>query len=210
MKRLLFSLSLLLGCLSFCTAQSIYTKEFNNPKLEKKAAKWLKKGKWRNGFDKAVPDASVNATDFYVQYQRNPAQWQALFQWIAQTDLLSIPKGKHPIEGTTLVASVEDSKNGPLAKRQSESHYQHIDFQYVVRGTERFGLIEHTSSTPNCEWKPDVIHYDYDKEKARFIDSSPDRFFIFFPQDWHIAKIENDTDNQDIRVIVIKVDYIDD
>lgn len=210
MKRLVFSLSLLLVCISFCAAQDVYTKEFNQPKLEKKAIKWLKKGEWRNGFDKADPDASVNATDFYLQYQRNPAQWKALFKWIAQTDLLSIPKGKHPIEGTSLVASVEDSKNGPLAKRQSESHHQHIDFQYVVRGIERFGLIEHATSTPNCEWKPDVIHYDYNKEKTRFIDSSPDRFFIFFPQDWHIAKIENDTDDQDIRVIVIKVDYIDD
>ena len=145
-----------------------------------------------------------------MQYQRNPAQWEALFRWIAETDLLTIPKGKHPIEGTTLVASVEDSKNGPLAKRQSESHYHHIDFQYVVKGVERFGLIDHDSSTPNCEWREDVIHYDYAVDKARFIDSSPDRFFIFFPGDWHIAKIENDTDQQDIRVIVIKVDYIDD
>ena len=209
MKRLLFILSLVCLQWSFANAQT-YTKEFNNPRLEKKAAKWLKKGKWRNGFVKAGPDASVNATDFYLQYQRNPAQWEALFRWIAETDLLTIPKGKHPIEGTTLVASVEDSKNGPLAKRQSESHYHHIDFQYVVKGVERFGLIDHDSSTPNCEWREDVIHYDYAVDKARFIDSSPDRFFIFFPGDWHIAKIENDTDQQDIRVIVIKVDYIDD
>ena len=80
----------------------------------------------------------------------------------------------------------------------------------LVRGVERFGLIEHNSSKPNCQWREDVIHYDYDQQKARFIDSAPDRFFIFFPQDWHIAKVENDTDDQDIRVIVIKVDYIDD
>lgn len=208
-KRIILVLSFVLLHLSMGMAQDVYTKEFNNPKLERKAVKWMKKGKWREGF-MVNPDASVNATDFYVQYQRNPEQWQALFRWMATTDLKAIPKGKHPIEGTKLVASVEDSKNGPLEKRQSESHYHHIDFQYVVSGVERFGLIEHNSSTPNCKWREDVIHYDYDREKARFIDSSPDRFFIFFPQDWHIAKVENDTDDQDIRVIVIKVDYIDD
>lgn len=207
MRRLILTLSFLLA-MAGLQAQT-YTKEFNDPKLEKKAARWLKKGKWRQGFTKADADPSVNVADFYQQYQRNPQQWEALFRWCAETDLLSITKGKHPIEGTTLVASVEDSKNGPLEKRQSESHYHHIDFQYVVKGTERFGIIEHESSTPNCEWKPDVIHYDYDKQKARFMDSAPDRFFIFFPSDWHIAKVANDTDNQDIRVIVIKVDYVE-
>ena len=59
------------------------------------------------------------------------------------------------------------------------------------------------------QYKPDVIHYNYDAGRARFYDSTADKFFIFFPSDWHIAKIENDGYNQDIRVIVIKVDYID-
>lgn len=190
-------------------AQDCYTKQFDDAKLVKKAQKWSDKGKWKNGFDKATPHESVNLADFYTQYQRNPEQWKALFKWLATTDLLALPKGKHPIEGTTLVASVEDSKNGPLEKRQSESHYHHIDFQYVVKGIERFGIIEHNSSKPNCKYKPDVIHYDYDKEKLRVYDSTTDKFFLFFPSDWHIAKINNDTDNQDIRVIVVKLDYID-
>lgn len=108
-----------------------------------------------------------------------------------------------------MTVSVEDSKNDPLLRRQSESHYHHIDFQYVVKGIERFGIIEHNSSKPNCEYKPDVIHYDYDRSLARFYDSTPDEFFIFFPSDWHIAKVANDTNDQNIRVIVIKVDYFD-
>lgn len=171
----------------------------------------MAQGQWRNGFTKADPDTTVNAIDFYEQYQRNREQWDALFCWLDSTDVLTIPKGKHPIPGTTLVASVEDSKNAPLARRQSESHYQHIDFQWVVRGTERFALIDHDTSTPNCEWRPDVIHYDYNADRAMFIDSKPDRFLIFFPQDWHIAKIENtiEGDDQQIRVIVIKVDYVE-
>ncbi|MDO4160093.1 MAG: YhcH/YjgK/YiaL family protein [Prevotellaceae bacterium] len=208
MKTFIISFAMLLmPALLF--GQTCYTKEFSDKSLVKKARKWAKKGEWRNGFDAASPHKSVNLIDFYEQYQKNTAQWEAMFKWLASTDLLALPKGKHPIEGTSLVASVEDSENGELAKRKSESHYHHIDFQYVVKGIERFGIIEHNSSKPNCEYRPDVIHYDYDLSKARFYDSTPDRFFVFFPSDWHIAKVKNDTSDQKIRVIVIKLDYID-
>ena len=109
----------------------------------------------------------------------------------------------------TPVASVEDSENQELSKRKSESHYNHIDFQYVVKGTERFGIIEHLSSKENCEYKPDVMHYDYDKSLTRFYDSSPNKFFLFFPDDWHIAKVKTDKADQAIRVIVFKLDYVE-
>ena len=164
-----------------CAQEGLYTTSYaDNPKLVKKAEKWAKKGAWK-----------------------------ALFEYIAKTDLLTIPKGKHQIPGSDLTVSVEDSENGPLEKRQSESHYKHIDFQYVVKGVERFGIIDHLTSKPNCKYRPDVIHYDYDKSKARFYDSNPNEFFIFFPNDWHIAKINNDSNDQSIRVIVIKVDYVE-
>ncbi len=189
-------------------AQEVYTNSYDKDLVEK-AQQWVEQGEWRNGFTAAGPDSSVNLVEFYQQYQKNPEQWTALFKWLASTDLLAIEKGKHPIEGTELVVSVEDSNNSELEKRSSESHYHHIDFQYVVKGIERFGVLDHNSSTPNCEYKPDVIHYDYDVAKTRFFDSTTDKFIIFFPCDWHIAKINNDTDDQEIRVIVIKVDYID-
>lgn len=185
-----------------------YTQYYgNNPALIKEAEQWVASSAWQNGFTKAQPHKSVNLVDFYLQYQKNLEQWKALFGFLAHTDLLNIPRGKHPIPGTSLVVSVEDSKNSPLEKRRSESHNHHIDFQYVVKGVERFGIIDHYTSTPNCQYRPDVIHYDYEKDKTLFYDSTPNEFFIFFPRDWHIAKVANDTNDQNIRVIVVKVDY---
>ena len=193
-----------------CCKRGYYTQYYGDkPELIKEAKAWAESGIWRNGFDKAKPHSSVNLVDFYLQYQKNPQQWQALFDYLAKTDLLSIPKGKHKIPGSDLVVSVEDSRNEPLEKRRSESHNKHIDFQYVVKGTERFGVIDHYTSTPNCKYRPDVIHYDYAPQKARFYDSTPGEFFIFFPRDWHIAKVATDGEDQTIRVIVIKVDYKD-
>ena len=187
--------------------RAVYTREYNDKKLLKTAKKWLKKGEWRQGFEAADPHESVNIVDFYLQYQRNPEQWTALFKYLANTDLLALEKGKHAIPGSNLTISVEDSENGPLEKRNSESHYNNIDFQYCVKGTERFGIIDHVTSTPKDKYKKDVIHYNYDKERALFYDSTPDKFFIFFPGDWHIAKVNNDTKDQVIRVCVIKVEW---
>ncbi|MDD5862982.1 MAG: YhcH/YjgK/YiaL family protein [Prevotella sp.] len=206
MKKISLLLILFLAVIAL-HAQGYYTQYYHNPSLLTKAEEWMKSGEWRCGFTAADPHPSVNTIEFYEQYQKNPEQWKALFSWLAHTDLLTLPKGKHPIEGSNLVVSVEDDVNRPLEKRKSESHHHHIDFQYVVRGTERFGIIDHYTSTPNCRYKPDVIHYDYQVEKTRFMDSNPRQFFIFFPGDWHIAKIKNDTDDQQIRVIVVKVDY---
>ncbi len=192
-------------CVSLSAQKPYYTHECYDKKLIKEAKAWLKKGEWRQGFTAAGPHETVNIVDFYIQYKKNPEQWTKLFQYLAKTDLLSLPKGKHPIEGSDLVISVEDSENGPLEKRNSESHYNNIDFQYCVKGIERFGIIDHVTSVPKDKYKVDVIHYKYDKERTLFYDSTPDKFFIFFPGDWHIAKVNNDTDNQNIRVCVIKV-----
>ena len=207
-KTFLLSLILTFFVPSVYCQTTVFTQQYSNKSLVKKANKWLKSGKWRNGFNEASPEESVNSIEFYLQYKKNPQQWKALFKWLSENDLLAIEKGKHPIEGTTMTASVEDDENGDLSKRQSESHYNHIDFQFVVKGVERFGIIDHNSSTPNCAYKPDVIHYNYDVGKANFYDSSTAKFFIFFPCDWHIAKVNNDGTDQIIRVIVIKVDYI--
>jgi len=183
-----------------------YTQYYNNPELLKQAKIWVESGEWRQGFNGAAPHSSVNVIDFYQQYQRNPKAWQAMFRWLATHDLLAIPAGRHEIEGTDLVVSVEDSENRPLEKQNSESHYHHIDFQYVVSGVERFGVLDHYTSTPNCKYdaRKDVIHYNYKADRTRFYDSKPDEFFIFFPRDWHIAKINNSGNDQKIRVIVVK------
>lgn len=208
-KRLFLFCMTLVMSLAVVAQAPYYTRDFSDRKLCRTAQKWMKKGPWRHDFHKAEPHSTVNAVEFYRQYEKNPEQWRALFRWLADTDLLTIPAGRHKIEGSNLVASVEDGPNDPLEKRQSESHYHHIDFQYVVKGTERFALIDHQTSWPSCEYTPDVIHYNYDKRFAHFFDSTPDKFFLFFPCDWHIAKICTDKADQNIRVIVVKLDYID-
>ena len=144
---------------------------------------------------------------YWCAFFRIYPQWKQLFQWLAKTDLLALPAGQHPIPGTTMKANVEDGENDVLEKRGTESHRQYVDFQYVVKGNERFGLLDHVTSKPKAPYRPDIINYNYDVSKTKFVDSTPDRFLIFFPGDWHIAKIKTDKEDQKIRVVVVKVEY---
>lgn len=207
MKKFL-SLFILSACILTSYAQKgYYTRYIGDKALVETAKKWVAQGEWRSGFTKADPDESVNAVDFYEQYQKNPEAWRALFEWLQNTDLLAIPKGKHPIEGTQLVASVEDSKNDPIEKRKTESHYHNADFMFVVSGIEGFRLLDHYTSKANTEYKPDVIRYSYEPDKLKTLQSTPGKFIIFFPSDWHIAKVETPLPDQTIRVIVVKMPY---
>ena len=182
--------------------QQMCCKEFNNLQA------WVLGRSWAGKFN-ALPDVATNLYEFRSQYNKNKEQWDAAFHWLATQDIQHIQPGRHAIEGTTLVASVEDSENQPLAKRGTESHIKHVDLMYVVKGTERFGLLDHASSKlvkdlPERDFKG----YEYDLAKAYFFDSTPERFIVFFPSDWHIAKVKTDKADQTIRVIVIKLDYI--
>lgn len=207
MKKLLI---LMLAVMPIVAAAQTYTTPYSRTE-QKKALKWAKQGKWCNGFNKAKPDKTVNFADFRRQYERNTDQWKALFKWLQETDLLALKAGNHKIPGTTMTASVQDDTNKPMASVQSESHRKKIDFQYVVSGTEGFAVIDHDTSKPNCEYseRGDVIHYDYQADKARTFTNQKGHFNLFFPGDWHIAKIVTGKAkaNDPFRVVVIKVDY---
>ena len=212
MKKILTTLALC-SLLSLSAGAQIYTNEYPQ-ELQKLAAKWVKKGEWKNGFTKAVPADNVNLVEFYIQYQRNPEQWKALFKWLQENDLLSVPSGRIPIPGTELTVSVEDSENwcseqDLKAGKGSESHQQKIDFMYVVKGTEGFCRLDHDTSTPNNTYtlEKDRWEYNFDADRLERFVSVPGTFNIMFPCDWHIAKVKTQEGDQKLRVLVVKVKY---
>ena len=196
---------------ALCSAKKkkcIYTNTYTDKKLTEKARQWIDSGAWRNGFTKASPHESVNVTDMYLCYHKSPETWNAMFAWLQQTDLLNIKAGKHRIPGTNLIASVEDSKNEELSKRKSESHRFNIDFMLVVKGTEGFRRLDHNSSTPSTTYKYDVVRYNYKPELCEKIEVGENQFIVMFPDDWHIAKVKTESNNQSIRVIVVKIPFL--
>lgn len=207
-KTILFCI---LCALCLCANSQIYTNQY--PKeMQKLAAKWAKKGAWRHGFDKASPAPTVNLPEFYIQYHRNPEQWDALFCWLQDTDLLAIPAGRTPIPGTQLTVSVEDGDNWCSQEdlqngKGSESHRQKIDFMFVVRGYEGFCLLDHETSSPLSDYKPDRLEYHFAYDRLLQFENIPGTFNIMFPCDWHVAKVKTSHESQTLRVLVVKMDY---
>ncbi len=202
--------ALLLGVVGM-TAQT-YTHTY--PKaVEKAASRWVKQGSWKGTFTKAVPAPTVNATEFCIQYNRNPNQWNALFAWLQANDLKALAPGRIAIGTTGLTASVEDGtnwcsesdlKNG----KGSESHREKIDFMMVVDGVEGFALLDHDSSEPIGDYRPDVEHYRFDAARLKRFESIPGTFNIMFPCDWHVAKVKTGKVGEHVKVIVVKMDYV--
>ena len=213
MKKITKIAACLLAALMISSGANAQTYTNQYPKkLQKLAHKWVKKGEWKNGFTKAIPAPTVNEVEFYLQYNKNPEQWQKLFEWLQNTDLLAIPGGKQPIPGTDLTVSVEDSENWCSqsdleAGKGSESHWQKIDFMYVVKGKEGFCRLDHETSTPNIEYlaKKDRMEYTFDAGKLEHFESIDGTFNIMFPCDWHVAKVKTSEASQKLRVLVVKM-----
>ena len=171
---------------------------------KKQARHWTKQGEWANGL-KAIPHPSTNYVEFASQYQKNQMVWDKVFQWLATHDLLTIPAGRYDIDGRNYI-NVQDAKTQDVSKRKIEGHRHGIDLQYVVKGTERFGITSAKYATPETEYVPDVTFYK--AKKIKYVDSTPDCFFMFFPEDYHQALVKAGEIPEKIRVIVAKIEYL--
>ena len=76
----------------------------------------------------------------------------------------------------------------------------------LPKGTERFGITSAEYAEPITEYKPDVTFYK--AKKIKYVDSTPDTFFMFFPKNFHQALVKAGKEPEEIRVIVAKIEYI--
>lgn len=170
------------------------------------AQKWSKTGEWKNGF-KPTPYKATDYQEFYNQYHKNKELWNKLFNWLGCHDLVTIPAGQYTIDGERCFVKISDPMTRPLSQCKIESHRHYIDLQYVAQGTERFGHVKNMNdATPLAPYKPDIINYNSDKVK--FMNSTPDIFFLFFPRNLHLAMGQAKKNPEKVRLIVAKIEYV--
>jgi YhcH/YjgK/YiaL family protein len=173
------------------------------------AKAFVKKGTWRNGFTAAKPHKSTDWTEFATQYQKNQATWDSVFNWLATTNLDSLPAGKYPICGITY-ARIQEANTRPDEQCRIESHRKYIDFQWTVRGTERLGKYDHEQVWPATPYnaKQDFRRYEVkDGEKPKYFKSNSKTFFIFFPNDYHQAMLQVGGKKAALRKVIVKIEY---
>lgn len=164
---------------------------------------WYEKKEWLQGWN-ILPDASVNKRNFAIYYHKNPRHWDQAFHFLKSAQLQELPLGKQELEGEHLFVSVAEYFGKQKPDVLYESHKKYIDIQYVVKGEEIMGLTtldKVTIRDPYNEEK-DIAFYDFDG--GDYLKATPEKFFLFFPEDVHRPSITSG-DSVLVRKIVVKV-----
>ena len=200
MKRFLLLTSAFFILLSSFTPAAAQQKNLTKREVKK----WYKKKEWLNGAV-ALPHKSIDKKEFARQYQLNKAYWDKAFAFIKNQDLLTLAKGKYPIDGDNVFASITDDPSKDFDKTNWESHRKYIDLQFIIAGEEKMGVWPVAKATVIKEYddKKDVANYT---AKGKFYVGTPTTFFLFFPTDAHRPNI-TPGGNKVVKKLVIKIRY---
>ena len=198
MKKLFLSALYFGTSFLFMTAVAQNTNEWT----KNKSKKWFKEKEWLGGLE-LKPHKTVDVQEFARQYHLNKSYWDKAFAFLKNTDLNKIAKGKYPIDGENVYASVTADSSKNFDKTNWESHRKYIDIQYVINGEEKIGVYPVSKATVTKEYddKKDAANYSAD---GKLYSATPGTFFIFFPSDAHRPNITPDG-NKVVKKIVIKV-----
>ncbi|MBQ7212945.1 MAG: YhcH/YjgK/YiaL family protein [Bacteroidales bacterium] len=175
---------------------------------DKKIQKWVDKKGWSHGFT-AMPWNKTDMREFATQYAKNRELWDSVFEWMASHDLAKMPAGRYEIAGDRCFINVQDAQTKPASQSKIESHLKYIDLQYVVTGTERFGVASAEIATVSEPLRGDNIYYTAPAEKMIYGDSDPSIFFLFFPKNFHQPLLQAGRAG-DVRKVVAKIEYVRD
>jgi len=167
-----------------------------------KAKKWFKKKEWLSGLQLKA-HKSTDVQEFARQYHLNKKYWDEAFAFLKNQDLDKIAKGKYPIDGDNVFASVTTDSTKDFDKTNWESHRKYIDLQYVINGEEKMGVcpVSKATVTKPYDEKRDAANYS---AAGKIYSATPRTFFMFFPSDAHRPNITPGGNKID-KKIVIKV-----
>ncbi|MGC2047286.1 MAG: YhcH/YjgK/YiaL family protein, partial [Gallionella sp.] len=124
------------------------------------------------------------------------------FEYVRNTDLLSLAPGCYPIIGEDLLAIVEHMPGRTRAEAKLECHRRYIDIQLVLEGTDEMGwkaLSECRDPVSDYSAERDIRFFH--DAPATWIATPPSAFCIFFPEDAHAPLVSAGQ----VRKVVFKI-----
>lgn len=122
------------------------------------------------------------------------------------TDLSSLPVGRHDIDEDNVFAIINEYTTKPFEECDPESHRDYADIQIMVTGTEKFGYAPLNGQQPSVAYneEKDVALYSIPEEDLSYIRLSPGQFIIFFPTDIHQPEVYNKAPEL-VKKLVLKI-----
>jgi len=129
--------------------------------------------------------------------------------WILNTDLLALPKGKIVVDGANVYANRDTYVARPLEECFFENHENYIDIQIVLKGKEVIGYthISNPTLVKTVEYnaEKDVTKYNYDPKGAVFF-TVEEGFALVYTEDVHLAKCKADDEIVEKLVVKVKIE----
>lgn len=170
---------------------------------EKQLTEWFQAGEWKSGWQ-VSSDESVNQREFAVQFFKNRERWEKAFHFLKTSDLKNISLGRHELEGDALYANIDEYVTKNENDTRFEAHRKYADIQYLVFGEENIGVTVFENTMENISYSDEKDIAFLTAPQNNYKLASPERFFVFFPDDAHRPCVKAE-ENIKIRKVVVKV-----
>lgn len=173
---------------------------------ERRLNSWCEKNEWFSSLD-AEPGGNIDRRQFAKNYMKNGKEWKAAYDFLNNSDLLSLEDGRYDLTESTY-ANVQTYFTKDSA--DFEAHKKYIDIQYMADGEE---FIE-TACIKDAYGE--ISGYDPERD-IEFFDSAhvsdiskitPDIYTIIFPSEVHKPCLSTG-ENLKVKKIVIKIPYVE-
>lgn len=182
-----------------CTDKNSHPERWTDDEINS----WFEKKDWFGGWN-VSPDNSINKRTLAILYHENQKHWDQAFNFLKSANLKNLPLGKQELEGEHVFVTVQQYFGKEKPDALYESHKKYIDIQYVIDGEELIGLttIDKVKVKEPYNEEKDISFYDFDG--GDYLKATPEKFFIFFPEDVHRPSITAG-DSIQIKKIVVKI-----
>jgi YhcH/YjgK/YiaL family protein len=136
---------------------------------------------------------------------------EAAFQYLARTDLATLPLGRTNVQGDDIYVSVSEAETRPAAQARFEAHRRYIDIQLVVKGQEAIALAPVTGLTTMEAYDAakDIEFFAPPRESVTLA-LHPGEFAVFAPGDAHEPSLHLDGPHVSRKVVAkVSVAYRD-
>ena len=131
-------------------------------------------------------------------------KFQAALKWLSETNIASLPDGKHFLPDSDLVADIQTYISKPLNECRFESHHENFDIQYVAEGRENFCVCP-VKGLSVIESHPERDTYFHESpENFGTLLLNKGDFIIVIPEEAHMPKVCVKSP-EEVRKVVIKV-----
>jgi YhcH/YjgK/YiaL family protein len=140
-------------------------------------------------------------------YAGLPSAFATAFAWIRE-HAATAPLGKHPVDGDTVFAIVEEYETRPSDSVQFEAHRLRADIQTVLSGEEEIAVMPKVhlkTSTPYEPTRDIEFFQDAPHSAPSTIRMRLGEFAIFLPQDAHKPGCALKTGSGKVRKVVMKI-----